>query len=145
MAATFIAGQKYTKGAAHINPIPGPGTVSQNRSLSNVTFGAAVEVDFTSSGGNITYLTFIAYYNEAAVLTEGDPVAIIALGNTTVTNAESAFGTTAGLPHNPTSDANFLVVPLGVPVSVPLTVALANNKLHARSSGEPLDIWIGGN
>ena len=141
-----------TGGAAMVHKAgEGPATQSRNRALSNVTTRQKVE---WPAGANITYLTVFAMLEEGTTLVAGaeqDVYAVVSIDAENDTEADGNLGTTSNPPSSATADAQFIPIPLGVFVTIPLTTALVNGtygggRVDVRSvDGTALNIWIGAN
>jgi hypothetical protein len=129
----------------------GPAAQARNRALSNVTSRQKVE---WPAGSNITYLTVLAMLEEGTTLVAGaekDVYAVLSLDAENDTEADGNLGTTSNPPSSATADAQFIPIPLGEFVKIPLTDALINGtsgggRVDVRSvDGTALNIWIGAN
>lgn len=137
--------------ALHVQPRSGTGARDRNRSLVNVTTRQAVH---WPAGADIRNLTVFAMLEEGTTLTAGqelDVYAVLCIDASNDTEADGNLGTTSNPPSSATADANFIPVPLGKFVSIPLTDALVNGlygggRVDVRSvDGTALNIWIGAN
>lgn len=129
----------------------GPAQQARNRALSNVTTRQKVE---WNTGSNITYLTVLAMLEEGTTLVAGaekDVYAVLSIDAENDAEADGNLGTTSNPPSSATADAQFIPIPLGEFVKIPLTNALVNGTLgggrvDVRSvDGTALNIWIGAN
>lgn len=144
--------QKSHNGAADVNLTgEGPATQARNRALSNVTMRQKVE---WAAGSNITYLTVLATLEEGTTLVAGselDVYAVISIDAENDAEADGNLGTTSNPPSSSTADAQFIPIPLGVFVKIPLTTPLVNGsygggRIDVRSvDGTSLNIWMGAN
>lgn len=138
-----------TNGAAHVNPLPGPQTLSRNRMQVDVAATDGILTVEWPANSNITYLTFIVVRNTGD--TTVDAYVAFTIDAENDTEAQANIGTSGALPESLTADAQFVIVPLNVPVSVPLTTALVNGsysggRVDFRVIGTGnVDIFIGAN
>ena len=143
---------KGVNGANWVKPIPGPQTQARSRNLSAVT--ATRQKAEWPSGSNITRLTVLVTFDSTAAVTAGaehEAYAVMTIDAASDTEADGNLGTSGNPPSSVTSDAQFIAIPPGVYIDIPLTDALSNGSLSGgrvdvRSvDGTPLNIWIGAN
>lgn len=130
---------------------PGPHTIARSRNILLAATGARNKAEWPS-GANITYLTVIATTIQGTGTTHLDEKVIITIDAANDTEADGNLGATGAVPPASSSaDAQFITIPLNVPVSIPLTAALSSGSLgggrvDARAiGGTAIDLWIGAN
>lgn len=129
----------------------GPSTQARSRALSNVTTRQKAE---WPSGANITHLTVLAMLEEGTTLVAGaelDTYALLTIDAENDDEANGNLGAAGNPPSAAAADAQFIPIPLGRFVEIPLSDALRNGSLgggrvDVRSvDGTALNIWIGAN
>lgn len=139
-------------GPTHVYPRPGTGATNRNRSLVNVT--ATRQEAHWPAGANIRHLTAFVMLAAGTTLTAGqelDVYALLSIDAENDTEADGNLGITGNPPASSTADAQFIPIPLGRFVEIPLTTALSNGdygggRVDVRSvDGTALNIWIGAN
>jgi hypothetical protein len=141
-----------TAGAAHVNPIPGPQKQARSRSLVAVT--ATRQKAEWPLGAGITRLTVLVTLHTTATVSaqaEFEAYALLSIDAENDTEADGNIGLSGAPPASSTADAQFIPIPLGVYVDIPLVTPLINGiygggRIDVRSvDGTPLNIWIGAN
>lgn len=109
---------------------------------------AARKLKFTKSAGVDNATVTLSMQSDD---TPDDVYAVICVDAENDTEADGRLGTSGNPPSSSTADANFIPIPLGKFVSIPLTDALVNGlygggRVDVRSvDGTALNIWIGAN
>lgn len=139
-------------GKAQVADLYGSGNVPKNRSLTNVTTLQAVDYP-DDNGVKFLTITCWTYANmiDATTKTDTTPtncVGLVAIDASSVLVAEAWLGTSAiNIPSDSGDDQFYIPIFLKQYVKVPLSLVMANNQIHVRSSDgvTPLNFWIGGN
>lgn len=140
-------------GSTRVYPFGGSGNLSRNRAIVafDGTYVAATHGVMWPSGSDITHLTFIASLHDAGVSAVGDERVVVTIDASNDTEAAGNLGASGDPPSGAMTNANYVVIPLNTPISLPLTNALVNGaagggRVDARAiGGQLLDLWIGAN
>jgi hypothetical protein len=146
---TIILGQKYTDGAAHVHPFPGPDVEAKNYLVTNID-GNVVTINF-DAGVTVEYLTVACMHNSATVAPETSTA--YGLLEIDVAVAGSVIGDNIAPPSSLVASKQLILLIPGQYTSIPLSTDLTGGDSNAgrlsfrcsQVAGDTLDFWIGAN